>query len=160
MLIEAALQIAGQMLLEKVIRDVAVPTVKRLAASPAAAGTAPMQVVGPSVAGQQPTRYPRLRTVSPVQIVSATPGRVRLEVSGLREQPLLAQAVTDAALGLAGVRQAEASSRTGRLLVHFQPGEVAADAIVAAVERARAAQLGHIQRAAGVRTRRHLAAVV
>ena len=47
------------------------------------------------------------------------PGRLRLAVRGMKRNPSLCAAVVAAARALPGVRQAEGSIWTGRVLIHY-----------------------------------------
>jgi hypothetical protein len=157
----AALEFVGPILLEMLIQQAAGPTVKQLVAevmkqpevNPQAAAIATVSAVRPDGIAALPS----------VEVVSATPGRLRLQVAGVRDQPAMAQALVDMARALPGVQRAEANVRTGRLLVQFDPKSLTSDAVVAAVEQARARAFGPAQRVAGS-TRgssiRHLATVV
>ena len=157
----AALEIVGPILLEMVLQQVAGPTVKQLVAGamkqPEASAPVAASAMVPAV------RPDRIAALPSVEVVSATPGRLRLQVAGARDRAEIAQALADAARALPGVRQAEANARTGRLLVQFDPNALTGDAVVTAVERARARAIGCARRVAGS-TRdpasRHLAAVV
>jgi len=151
MLIEALLQTVGPMLLELVIREVAVPAAKRMTRP--SVGVAAEQAPTALPFGDLTT--PRLAAVSAVQVVSEIPGRVRVEVAGLRGQHELARKVSDDITALAGVLRTEASAQTGRLLVHFDPTQQSVLTLVAAIDRARAKHLN----LSSTRTRR-LAAVV
>ena len=151
MVFQAVLQFVGPMLLEMAVREVAVPAVKRLVRSGEAEATAA------DVAAIQPTdsMTPRFQALSAVQIVSEVPGRLRVEVMGLRGQAALARQIEHAVAALDGVTQAEANAQTGRLLALFDPTQQSAAALVAVIDRARSA---HLQQSAA--RPRHLAAVV
>jgi hypothetical protein len=148
MVIEAVLQAAGPMLLELLIREVAAPAAKRLLRT--------SEVVAAEQAPHvRDLATPQLSAVRAVQVVSQVPGRVRVEVAGLRGQHELARTLSDGVTGLTGVSRTEASAQTGRLLVHFDPTRQSVQTLVAAIDRSRARHLNR----SGSRTRR-LAAVV
>jgi hypothetical protein len=157
----AALELVGPILLEMVLQQVAGPTVKQLVAGVMNQPEANAHAV--AIAVVPAARHEGIAALPAVEVVSATPGRLRLQVAGARDQAELAHALTDAARALPGVRQAEANVRTGRLLVQFDPNTLTSDAVVTAVEQARARAIGCARRGAGS-TRdpasRHLAAVV
>ena len=75
-------------------------------------------------------------------------------MAGLTGQADLAQKLNVEIGALAGVTQAAASARTGRMLVTYDAQIQTADALIAAIDRTRATNLN-----TGRRTR-HLAAVV
>lgn len=136
MVIQAVLQVVGPMLLELVIREVAVPTAKRIVRGTQSAtsdATAPSPLPDAT--------YARLQALSAVQVVSALPGRARFEVAGLRGQPELARGVADDLTPLAGIERVEASPKTGRVLVHFDSAAQSVATLAIALERARASRL-------------------
>ena len=147
----AVLQVVGPMLLEMAVREVAVPAVRRLVRS----GEADVPVADVAAAPTADPMTPRIQALSAVQIVSEVPGRMRVEVLGLRGQVELARQIEDAVAALDGVTQAEANAQTGRLLALFDPTQQSAAALVAVIDRARSA---HLQQSAA--RPRHLAAVV
>jgi hypothetical protein len=157
----AALEIVGPILLEMVLQQVAGPTVKQLVAGVMKQPEANAQAAAISVVPA--ARHEGIAALPAVEVVSATPGRLRLQVAGARDRAEMAQALADAARALSGVRQAETNVRTGRLLVQFDPTALTGDAVVTAVEQARVRAIGCARRGAGS-TRdpasRHLAAVV
>lgn len=53
----------------------------------------------------------------------AVAGRMRLNVQGLFRDPILASHIEQQIAGIAGIRQAQANPRTGRLLVRFDPSK-------------------------------------
>ena len=65
-----------------------------------------------------------------------TPGRARIEVSALRTGSGAEHRVRDALLPLPGVRDVEASARTGNALVLFDPDRWTADALLDEIGRA------------------------
>ena len=148
MLVETMIQLVGPMLLELAIREVAVPAAKKLVRQDADRET---------VAAESATRAdltPMLSPIRAVRVVSAIPGRVRVEVAGLNGQAELAQKLNEEIAALAGVTQAAASARTGRMLVTFDASIQTAEGLIATIDRARATHLHPGSRA------RHLAAVV
>ena len=152
MLVEAMIQCVGQMLIELAIREVAVPAAKKLAQhtqTQRQGGAAILNDAGEVVSA------PMLSPVRSVTVVSAIPGRLRVDVAGLSGKPELARKLDEAIRALGGVALAAASARTGRMLVQYDPELQTADALLAAVDRARATYLN----TAGSGTRR-LAAVV
>lgn len=66
-----------------------------------------------------------------VEIVSSVSGRVRLRVPGVRGDAARAAEVAAMVRALDGVTSAQASSRTGTLLIHFAPDETSVPTIVA-----------------------------
>lgn len=96
-----------------------------------------------------------LSPVRAIAVVSAIPGRLRVDVAGLTGKPELARKLDEAIGALGGVTLAVASARTGRMLVQYDRELQTADALLSAVDRARATHLNP----AGSGTRR-LAAVV
>jgi hypothetical protein len=98
-----------------------------------------------------------------VDIVSLTPGRLRVAVAGLRGQPQLAEDLAGELGSLPGVDRADPNPRTGRLLIEFDPARQDAGALVSALEQARIRQLAPAKGAVGcrsTRSARHLAAVI
>jgi hypothetical protein len=142
MVFQAVLQLVGPMLLELVIREVAVPAVKRIVRSETT--ERPVDVL-----------TPRFQALSTVQVVSDVPGRLRVDVVGLRGQTELACKLTDVVASLDGVTRAEANPKTGRLLVTFDAARQTVPALVSAIDGGRSA---HLQQSAS--RNRHLAAVV
>lgn len=55
----------------------------------------------------------------PIKLIHYLPGRLRLELLGLRDNPQLAAQISQAAGELKGVYQVQASTQTGRLLILF-----------------------------------------
>jgi hypothetical protein len=153
MLVEAVIQCVGQMLIELAIREVAVPAAKKLAQNT----QAQRQACGAAILidADDVMSAPLLSKVRVVQVVSSIPGRLRLDVAGLTGKPELARKLDQEIAALGGVTQAAASSRTGRMLIQYEPELQTADALLTAVDRARATHLS----AASSGTR-HLAAVV
>jgi hypothetical protein len=91
------------------------------------------------------TNEPSVRALPPVEIISSVPGRVRVRAPGVRGDAARAAEVSATVRALAGVTSAQASARTGTLLVHYDPDETSVGTIVAALEtpvsaRPRAAQ--------------------
>ena len=152
MLVETVIQCGVQMLIELAIREVAVPAAKKLAQH-----TQAQRQDGAATLREADTvaSAPMLSPVRAVQVVSAIPGRLRVDVAGLSGKPELARKLDQEIGALGGVTVATASARTGRMLVQYAPELQAADALLAAVDRARATHLNP----AGSSTR-HLAAVV
>src|SRR5918998_1550520 len=77
------------------------------AAIPAGAGT------------DQPFALVGAGPVSPVHL--GVPGRARLRVAGLHRAPQMQARLERGLLALPGIRSADASSRTGNLLLRFDP---------------------------------------
>jgi len=150
MLVETLIQFVGPMLLEMAVREVAVPTAKKMAQNKS--GLRQAQTAGCRCGKSE---MPVLTTIQATRVVSAVPGRVRFDVAGLSGRVDLAQRLGDEIGSLAGVTQVAANARTGRILVMFDPEQQAVGALSAAIERARAK---HLSPAAG--TTRRLAAVV
>jgi hypothetical protein len=137
MLIETLVQLVGPMVLELAFREVAVPAAKKVARRGAT------QAAGNLVhGGDEPVAsQPLLRTIRAVQVVSAIPGRLRVDVAGLAGQNDLARELSGEIEALAGVREVTANVRTGRMLVTFEPALQSVNALVAAIDRARATNL-------------------
>ena len=139
MVFQAVLQVVGPMLLELVIREVAVPAAKRMVQGAAPETSDDLVALRPDIAPQGP----RLQALSTVQIVSEVPGRVRYEVAGLRGQTDLARKIADEVATLDGVTRTDASAQTGRLLVQFDPEAQSTASVAAAIDRARSLHLAH-----------------
>jgi hypothetical protein len=77
---------------------------------------------------------PALRIVLSVEVVSATPGRVRLRISGLRGDRERADQLTRRLLGVRGVTAVRANPLTGAALVHYDPAVVGQVAVMQAAE--------------------------
>ena len=75
------------------------------------------------------------RPPAPVTALSAVPGRVRLRVAALQDQPILAARLEDRLSANGGVRVVKASVLTGRVLIHFDPAATAPRRLVADVRR-------------------------
>ena len=95
-----------------------------------------------TASGREPTRptivvaegAPRLRALSNVEILSATPGRARLRVHGLRGDAARADELSARLRALGGVAAVEAKPLTGTLLVRFDGRRVTLPEIQAALE--------------------------
>jgi hypothetical protein len=61
--------------------------------------------------------------VAGVRVVHAIPGRVRLKVAGVKDNPDLAAALEERLLGLDGVLRVEVSPRTGSVLLLYEAAE-------------------------------------
>ena len=88
-----------------------------------------------------PARQLRLMTDLPpegVRVKSETPGRIRLAIPWLRGDRAALLDLLAEMRGLAGLREASASTRTGTLLVLYDPAAQDARSIADAVRRARA----------------------
>ncbi len=72
---------------------------------------------------------PVLRTVSRLTVLSQTPGRVSYRFAVCHHDEPLALGIEDALRQLQGVRSAQASLRTGRVLVRFDVSQVRVEAI-------------------------------
>jgi len=151
MVFQAVLQVVGPMLLELVIREVAVPAAKRLVKS----GVSDASEQAPAALLAHDTAAPRLQSISAVQVVSEVPGRVRYDVAGLRGQADLARKLSGEVMALDGVSRIEANEQTGRLLVHFDPTLQTTAGLAATIDRARATHL-----VSGTARTQRLAAVV
>ena len=134
MLIETIAQWVAPMLVELAIREVAVPAAKKLVAQRS------IRVAGAGPA-DAPTTGLLLSPVQAVQVVSAIAGRVRVQVAGLSGQATLARRLEREIGALAGVLEATANARTGRMLVQFDPAVVRVETLVGAIDRTRAASL-------------------
>lgn len=75
-----------------------------------------------------------LRVVPNVEVLSAIPGRARLRVHGLRDDPARAAELVATVRALGGVTAAEANPLTGALLVRFDATRTDVTEIVAALE--------------------------
>ena len=82
---------------------------------------------------------PRLRAVPSVEILSATPGRARLRVQGLRGDEARVAELTARLRALDGVTAVDAKALTGTLLVRFDGRQVTLPEIQAALEPRRPA---------------------
>jgi copper chaperone CopZ len=70
---------------------------------------------------------PRVKTASPsspVTVLSNLPGRARLRVAGLRDNPASAEAVSNALRSLPGVRAAKVDPLTGSALLRYDPAHL------------------------------------
>ena len=130
MLVETPIQFVGPMLLEMAVREVAFPATKKMTQNKIRFGQD--QTPG-CECGKSET--PMLTSVQAVQVVSAVPGRVRFDVAGLNGKADLAQRLSDEVESLAGVTRVAANSRTGRMLVMFDPEQQAISALSATIER-------------------------
>jgi hypothetical protein len=81
----------------------------------------------------------RLQRVSNTTVLSATPGRLRVAVRGLRGEADVGLALEECLVRLQGVRSAIASPRSGNVLVEFDPTVVTDTRIRAAIESSAAA---------------------
>ena len=77
---------------------------------------------------------PHLRSLPSAEIVSATPGRARLRVHGLRGDTARADELTARLRVLDGIIAVEAKALTGTLLVRFDARRVTVPEIQAALE--------------------------
>jgi hypothetical protein len=152
MIVESVIQLVGPMLLELAIREVAVPAAKKIMRGNTEQSAAAQEAIDEFA---DATSMPLLSSVRSVQVVSTIPGRVRVQVAGLSGQPELARKLNDEIGALPGVQDAQASARTGRMLVTYEPELQTTETLTAAVDRTRAT---HLSRAT-IHTR-HLAAVV
>lgn len=137
MVIEILLQTLAPMVLEYVIRDVAAPAAKRMVRG---TPTDTSGQAGTATLAFQPTAA-RFSAVRAVHVVSETPGRLRVEVSGLKGRADLAGKLADDMTAIRGVARVEASMQTGRVLVHFDPAMLTVAALVTTIDRARALHL-------------------
>ncbi|WP_432521436.1 heavy metal translocating P-type ATPase [Kineococcus sp. SYSU DK006] len=71
--------------------------------------------------------------LSPLEVVSATAGRLRLQADWLRRSPARAVAAEEALDRLDGVRLARAYPVTGSVVVHFDPERLSVEQMAAAV---------------------------
>lgn len=58
-----------------------------------------------------------------VRVVHAVPGRVRLKVTGVKENPGLAAALEERLLGVDGIHRVEVNPLTGSILLLYDPAE-------------------------------------
>jgi hypothetical protein len=121
------LEIAARQILPVLVSEVGTQAVRHATRRAARADT------------QRATAAPRLdappvRMVSTVTVGSQTPGRVRLQVPGLRGQLVAAQAATARLQRLAGVSKVEANALTGNVLVQYDPAATTLARIVKAAE--------------------------
>jgi hypothetical protein len=79
-------------------------------------------------------REPRLRLVTSTRVVSAVGGRMRLEVTGLKSDPLRAAELETTLATIAGVERVVASATTGNVLIEFDPTITTIDAVRAAID--------------------------
>jgi hypothetical protein len=77
---------------------------------------------------------PTLQPLHTSAIISEMPGRVRLQVAGLRGNPARAAALRERLRTLAGVHQVEASALTGKALVRYDRERTTLPRILAAAE--------------------------
>jgi hypothetical protein len=151
MLVETLVQLVGPMVLELAFREVAVPAAKKVVRRDVTQAEG-----GVARGGIEPVAsQPLLRTIRAVQVVSAIPGRLRVDVAGLSGQTDLARRLEQEVGTLTGVLEAKASVRTGRMLVTFDPGLQCVETLTTAIDRTRASNLTPVTSQA-----RHLAAVV
>lgn len=84
-----------------------------------------------------PRSCPRPRAVeaqpSPVMVLSHLPGRARLRVAGLRDDPVHAGAVLNALHDLPGVKGANVNPLTGSALLRYDPMQLTLPEIQAAL---------------------------
>jgi heavy-metal-associated domain-containing protein len=123
-------ELLGQALLQALIGEATGQTIRRLRRA-----SEPAQPLSQPTIGAAPAA-PRL--LDAVEIASTIRGRVRLTVTGLRGNGILAGRLEEALRALPGGDEAEASARTGRLLLRFDPAQHQAETLRLAVERARA----------------------
>ena len=76
-----------------------------------------------------------LRAVATATVISQMPGRVRLQVVGLRGNAVLAAALRTRLQRLPGVRSVDSSVLTGKVLVQYDASQTALSEILAATER-------------------------
>lgn len=98
----------------------------------ASAVSAPREPARPTAVVADET--PRLRSLPTVEFLSATPGRARLRVHGLRGDDAHADELSARVRALDGVTAVEAKALTGTLLVRFDPRRATLPEIQAALE--------------------------
>ncbi len=85
----------------------------------------------------RPVPRPRAVAASPetkaVKVLSELPGRVRLRVAGVRDDPACAGAVLNALNALPGVRTADVNPLTGSALLRYDPARLTLPEIQAAL---------------------------
>jgi len=121
------LEIAARQILPALVTEVSAQAFRQAARSAtqsAARGQAPAPAA-PTVG---------LHPVSPATVISAMPGRVRLQVAGLRGNPGRATALRTRLLTLPGVSRVDASALTGKVLVEYDPDGTTLPRILAALE--------------------------
>jgi hypothetical protein len=102
----------------------------------------------PATAGQERRRGGHLRLVAPaesrlrIEVRSDTPGRIRLAVPAVRQDPAGLGAILQALRRLPGVLEATGSVTTGTVLVCYDPGRVGAAGIERAIRRAAGSRPG------------------
>jgi hypothetical protein len=96
------------------------------------------EVAVPAYPARLRPEYPvQLRLIVPnesLEILSDTPGRLRVHVAALRDNSARATALATAMAGLNGVKSSDANTLTGNVLVHYEPREVTPLKILAAIE--------------------------
>ena len=140
MLVDVALELIGQVLFKLIACEATGRIAER------AAGAA--RELAPVWQGERAADSPVLSLIPPVQIVSHTPGRLRMEVAGLQDEAELAAKINKALSSQAGVYEAGASPRSGRVLVRFDTGRAEVQGLIRAVDRVRSRQLGRRARPA------------
>ncbi len=126
----------GKLVLEIAAREIIPVLVTEFSAQ--VFGHGARAVPGPAVKRQPPSRSlpaARPQAVRSTTVVSEMPGRVRLQVTGLRGNPTHAAALKKRLLALPGVSQVAVSVLTGKVLVQHDPDRVALRRILATVAR-------------------------
>ena len=119
-----SLELVAGLLGSQLVRAVASEVVTNLACQVlqqaiASAVSAPREPARPTAV--VPDQTPRLRSLPTVELLSATPGRARLRVHGLRGDDARADELAARLWALEGVTAVEAKALTGTLLVRFDP---------------------------------------
>src|SRR5919109_2264942 len=63
-------------------------------------------------------------SIAGIKVVHAIPGRVRVKIAQLRDNPEFAREIRERLSGVRGIRRIEANPLTGSLLVLYDPGEL------------------------------------
>ncbi|MGZ4163964.1 MAG: HMA2 domain-containing protein, partial [Tumebacillaceae bacterium] len=71
-----------------------------------------------------------------VTVSHRLPGRIRLEIAGMRHQPILAYKMEQALSGIAGILEINCSPSTGRALIRLQENLISAEQVIERIERA------------------------
>jgi hypothetical protein len=74
--------------------------------------------------------------VGGVSVVHAIPGRIRLKVAALRDNPALAEAIQDRLASVRGIDWVETSPRTGSVLILYEAKRLGSDESLQALSQA------------------------
>ncbi|HEY7066720.1 MAG TPA: hypothetical protein VII06_34950 [Chloroflexota bacterium] len=119
------LEIAARQLIPVLVTEVSAQAFRHAARTATEAVTRRQEAEAPP---------PTLHTVRTATVISEMPGRVRLQISGLRGDGQRAAALQARLEKLPGVSRAEASALTGRALVQYDPARTTLPRILAAAE--------------------------